>query len=80
VIEIAYTKSGEEIALIPEGTRIRHKRLPHLTGYIKAHEWSGPGTISAIPYLIGWDDSEAAARELGWLFVYAGNESIEVIA
>lgn len=62
--------------VLPEGTRIFHKRLPELTGYIKAHEWTSTGVLSGIPYLIGWDDSARAHDLLGWFFVYAGNESV----
>ena len=65
--------------LLAEGTRIRHKRAPYLTGYIKHYEYLIGGGISAIPYCIGWDDSARAHEVLGFLFVYASDEGIESI-
>jgi hypothetical protein len=65
--------------LLPVGTRIRHVRHPELTGRIKALEWTRPGELSPIPYLIGWDDSGRASDALGWFFVYSGPESVERI-
>lgn len=72
------TQHGETFALLPEGTRIRSKSHPHLTGVIKHYEWHvETNTISPIPYCIGWDDSDRACAELGWFFVYSGPGGIE---
>jgi hypothetical protein len=76
---MAVTKSGEVIALLPVGTRIRSIQHPELTGYIKAHEYADREHISPIPYLIGWDDSQRAAETLGWFFVYASNGGVESV-
>jgi hypothetical protein len=65
--------------LVPVGTRIRHVRHHDLTGHIKALEYTSPGELSPIPYLIGWDNSSLAADRLGWFFVYSGPESVERI-
>ena len=74
-----HDEHGEQrwLEVLPVGTRIRSKQHPELTGYVKAHEYHESGAISPIPYLIGWDDSEAASRTLGWLFVYASESGIE---
>jgi hypothetical protein len=63
--------------LVPVGTRIRHRRHPELTGYIKGLEWTRPGELSPVPYLIGWDDSGRACDLLGWFFVYSHPDSVE---
>lgn len=63
--------------ILGEGTRVRSKRHPHLTGYIKAWEYNRPGVLSPVPYLIRWDDSSEAARLLGWFFVYSADDGVE---
>lgn len=65
--------------LLPPGTRVRSVSHPELTGTIKGHEWTRPHEISPIPYCIGWDDSSAASKTLGMLFVYATIEGVEAI-
>jgi hypothetical protein len=74
---IATTKKGEQITLLPIGTRIRSIQHPELTGYIKGHEYADSEHISPIPYLIGWDDPHLAHDIIGWFFVYADNETVE---
>lgn len=66
--------------LLPVGARIRHRRHPELTGRIKAHEYNRPGVLSPIPYCIEWDSSGRACDMLGWFFVYATDETVEVLA
>lgn len=68
---------GSTADILPEGTRIRSKEYPELTGIIKHYEWNKPGVLSPIPYCIGWDDSGAAHDALGWMFVYASDNSVE---
>jgi hypothetical protein len=63
--------------LLPVGSPIRSVRHPELTGHIEGLEWTSPGELSPIPYLIGWDDSAAAHRALGMMFVYACVEDVE---
>lgn len=65
--------------LLPIGTPIRNVRHPELTGRIKNHEWRSHDEISAIPYLIDWDDSSAAHGKLGFLHVYATIEGVEPV-
>ena len=62
---------------LAEGTRVRHREHPELTGVIKHYEWNAPGVLSAIPYCIGWDDSALACERLGFLFVYATDDGVE---
>lgn len=65
--------------VLPVGTRVRSKKHPELTGYVKRHEYHESGRISPIPYCIGWDDSAATYIKLGMGFVYATDGSIEAI-
>lgn len=60
-------------ALLAEGTRVRSRQHPDLTGYVKHYEWNKPGKLSPIPYCIGWDDPHRACGVLGWLFVWTGS-------
>jgi hypothetical protein len=65
--------------VLPEGTRIRHKRHPELTGSIGNYEWNAPGVLSALPYLIRWDDSSRAYDVLGGFGIYAPATSVEPV-
>ena len=69
----------EPAEVLPEGTRIRSKLVPELTGVIKHWEYNRPGVLSPIPYCIGWDDSSRAHEALGFLFVYASDDSVEPV-
>jgi hypothetical protein len=63
--------------MVPVGTRIRSIQHPELTGKIKGLEWTRPGELSPLPYLIGWDNSSRAADVLGMFFVYGSPDSVE---
>jgi hypothetical protein len=65
--------------ILPEGTRIRDRKRPELTGVIKHWEYNKPGILSPVPYCIGWDDSGLAHEVLGWFFVYASDFSVEAV-
>jgi len=66
-----------EMTLLPVGTRVRSVEHPSLTGRIHQYERTPTGMLSAVPYLIRWDDPEGARRLLGWFFVYATEGSVE---
>ena len=76
--KIQETSSGEMIHVLPIGTRVRHKKHPELTGYIKQHEYHESGKISPIPYNVNWDNNALASRLLGWFFIYSTNEALEL--
>ena len=75
---------GDPAPLLQEGDRVRSKKHPELTGRVKHYEYNDNpkyprGTLSPIPYCIGWDDSGEACRVLGWFFVYASDASVEKV-
>lgn len=63
--------------MVPVGTLVRSVQHPELTGKIKGLEWTRPGELSPLPYLIGWDNSSRAADMLGMFFVYGSPDSVE---
>lgn len=65
-------------AFLEVGTRIQHRRHPELSGRIQALEYQLGGEVSAIPYNIQWDNNDLAYDLLGYFFIYASDESIEV--
>jgi len=73
------TSEGKPIKVLPVGTRIRSKSHPELLGIIRQHEYHESGKLSPIPYCISWDDDPMAYRLLGWMFIYSGVDSIEVV-
>ena len=77
---------GSDGLILPEGTRVRSRQHPELTGYIKHYEWNkafrrgdDANVLSSVPYCIGWDDSARAADLLGWFFVYASDDGVEPV-
>jgi hypothetical protein len=84
IMRIPVTFSDGTIGtILPEGTRVRHRQHPGLTGYIKHWEYNrsidrgdARNILSPIPYCIGWDDSERAYRTLGFMFVYPHPDNV----
>ena len=71
---------GTVAVLLEPGTRVRSVHNPRLTGTVRCIEWHESGKPSAIPYNIGWDDRDAASKELGsWFYIYAGANAVEPI-
>jgi hypothetical protein len=75
-----WTHDPTPAELLPIGSRIRDTNHPELTGRIKGWEYQRPHVLSAIPYLIEWDDSSLAHRLRGFLFVYSSGRDIEAVA
>lgn len=71
------TFPGQPQPLLRAGDRIRHKTHQQLTGHVKRLEFHESGKVSAIPYCVGWDDSELACSLLGIMFVYSDDDAIE---
>jgi len=62
--------------LLPIGTRVKHKKYPHLTGKIVGYEYNEKG-ISPLPYKVYWDQD--VRDTLGWFSIYPPSDTIEKI-
>ncbi len=79
IMETYECVDGSTMEVLPVGAIIRHVKKTHLRGYIKRHEFHHSGKLSPIPYSIGWDNPGFAARELGFMFVYACVDRVEEV-
>lgn len=70
---------GSEIEVIPVGTRVHSRRHKDLFGVVETHEYREAGVLSRMPYKVKWDDPVLARHLLGWWFIYAGPQDLEVV-
>lgn len=73
--DVAHTASGRSIKMLPVGTRVRDSQHRELAGHIAEHTFYGEH-VSSVPYVIAWDDKQAAEGVRGTDFRLGTNDSV----
>lgn len=73
--DVAHTASGRRIKMLPVGTLVRDSRRREITGRIAEHTFYGEH-VSSVPYVIAWDDKQAAEAVRGHGFRLGSNDNV----
>lgn len=72
--------TGEQLELLPVGTRVCHTKNRRLTGTIVAWEYHESGSVSPLPYKVYWDDSQLAHKVIGFMSIYPMRSEVQPIS
>ena len=77
--DAAHTASGRSIKMLPVDTRVRDSQHRELTGRITEHTFCGKH-VSSVPYVVAWDDEQAAEGVRGIGFRLGTNDNVVPVA